>query len=119
MACGILVPQPGIKSSAVKAPSLDHWTIKEFPVTPSCWSVSHAWEDEQKGGIVKATEQEARDPPGGPAVKNLPCNAGDAGSISSWVFKIPHASEQLSPCAKAKSSCTTVKGSLCCNKDSV
>ena len=31
MACGILVPQPGIKSSAVKVPSLDHWTIKEFP----------------------------------------------------------------------------------------
>ena len=32
MACGILVPQPGIKPrpTAVKALSLNHWTAKEF-----------------------------------------------------------------------------------------
>ena len=35
--------------------------------------------------------------PGGPVVKNLPCNAGDAGSIN-WSGEIPHAAEQLSPC---------------------
>ena len=39
--------------------------------------------------------------PGGPAVKNSPCNAGDAGSIPGWRVKIPHASEQPSPCAAA------------------
>ena len=38
---------------------------------------------------------------GGPAVKNSPCNAGDAGSIPGWRVKIPHASEQPSPCAAA------------------
>ena len=34
MACGILVPGPGIEpwSSTVKAPSLNHWVAKEFPI---------------------------------------------------------------------------------------
>ena len=40
-----------------------------------------------------------RDFPGGPVVKNLPCNAGDAGSIPGQGTKIPHAAGQLSPCA--------------------
>ena len=35
--------------------------------------------------------------PAGPAVKNLPCNAGHAGSIPGWGTKISHAVEQLSP----------------------
>ena len=35
--------------------------------------------------------------PGGPVVKNLPCNAGDAGSIPGWGTKIPHSAEHLSP----------------------
>ena len=38
-----------------------------------------------------------RDFPGGPVVKNLPCNAGDASSIPGRGTKIPHAVEQLSP----------------------
>ena len=40
----------------------------------------------------------ARDFPGGPAVKNTPSNAGDAGSIPGWGTKIPHAVGQLSQC---------------------
>ena len=36
-----------------------------------------------------------RDFPGGPVVKNLPCNAGDVGSIPGWGTKIPRATEQL------------------------
>ena len=35
--------------------------------------------------------------PGGPMVKNLPCNAGDLGLIPGQRTKIPHATEQLSP----------------------
>ena len=35
--------------------------------------------------------------PGGPVVKNPPCNAGDVGSITGWGTKIPHAAGQLSP----------------------
>ena len=35
------------------------------------------------------------DIPGGPMVKNLPCNAGDMGSIPGQGTKIPHAAEQL------------------------
>ena len=39
-------------------------------------------------------------------VKNLPCNAGDAGLIPGWGTKIPHAVEQLSPCpVTTKSMC--------------
>ena len=34
--------------------------------------------------------------PGGPVVKNLPCNAGDVGSIPGQGTKIPHAAGQLS-----------------------
>ena len=40
-----------------------------------------------------------RDFPGGPVVKNLPSNAGDAGSIPGQGTKIPHAAGQQSPCA--------------------
>ena len=35
--------------------------------------------------------------PGGPIVKNPPCNAGDTGSILGWGTKILHAMEQPSP----------------------
>ena len=35
---------------------------------------------------------------GGPVVKNLPCNAGDAGLIPGQRTKIPHAAGQLSLC---------------------
>ena len=34
--------------------------------------------------------------PGGPVVKNWPCNAGDRGSRSVLETKIPHTAEQLS-----------------------
>ena len=34
--------------------------------------------------------------PGGPVVKNLPCNAEATGSILGLGARIPHASEQLS-----------------------
>ena len=37
-----------------------------------------------------------RDFPGSPVVKNLPCNAGDIGSIPGQGAKILHATEQLS-----------------------
>ena len=37
-----------------------------------------------------------RDFPGGPVVKNLPCNSGDIGSISGQGAKILHATEQQS-----------------------
>ena len=37
--------------------------------------------------------------PGGAVVKNLPVNAGDTGSFDPCSWKIPHAAEQLSPCA--------------------
>ena len=35
------------------------------------------------------------DIPGGPVVKNLLCNTGDAGLIPGWGTKIPHAAGQL------------------------
>ena len=35
--------------------------------------------------------------PGGPVVKNLPCHAGDTGSIPGQGTKIPYAMGQLTP----------------------
>ena len=39
-----------------------------------------------------------RDVPGGPVVKNLPCNAEDTGLIPGWGAKILHAAEHQGPC---------------------
>ena len=40
----------------------------------------------------------SRDFPGGPLIKNLPCNVGGVGLMSGWgTGKIPHNVEQLSP----------------------
>ena len=48
--------------------------------------------------------------PGGLAVKNLPFNAGDKGSISGCGTKIPHALEQLSlPTATNKPMCSRAR----------
>ena len=41
--------------------------------------------------------QRLQDFPGGAVVKNTPANAGDR--FEPWSSKIPHAAEQLSPCA--------------------
>ena len=35
--------------------------------------------------------------PGGPVVKNSPCNTGDVGSVPDWGTTIPPAMEQLNP----------------------
>ena len=55
-----------------------------------------------------ALENPPRDFPGGPVVKNLPSNAGDAGLIPGWGTKIPRATGQLSPC-------DTTREPTCCN----
>ena len=41
----------------------------------------------------------SKDFPGSPAIKILPCNAGDVGSTPGLGTKLPHVEEQLSPCA--------------------
>ena len=52
-----------------------------------------------------------RDFPGGPVVKNLPCNAEDVSSTPGQGTKISHAEEQLSLCE-------TTRESACCNERS-
>ena len=43
------------------------------------------------------------DLPGGPVVKNLPCNTGDMGQIPGWGAKILHGMERLETlCATMK-----------------
>ena len=44
-----------------------------------------------------ALKRRKTDFPGGPVVKNLPCNAQDVGSIPGWGSKILHAPGQGSP----------------------
>ena len=47
-------------------------------------------------GMLTIQEQQG-DFPGGPVVKNPPCNAGDSSSILGWGTKIPCAKEHLNP----------------------
>ena len=51
-----------------------------------------------------------RDLPGGPVVKNLPCNVGDSGSVLGQGTRIPHATGQLSPRATTRESMHRNKG---------
>ena len=44
-----------------------------------------------QGPAKNALKVLLRDFPGGPMVKNLPCNAGDTGLIPGWRTKIPPA----------------------------
>ena len=48
-------------------------------------------------GHMSTSRRYVEDFPGGPVVKNLPCNAGDAGSVPGWGNKIPCTKELLSP----------------------
>ena len=44
--------------------------------------------------------------PGSPVVKNIPCDAGDLGSIPGWGTQILHTMGQLRPHAITKEACT-------------
>ena len=57
----------------------------------------------------------SRDFRGGPVVKNLPCSAGDVGSIHSWGTKIVHAMDLVSPHATTRKSRNCNKDTACCN----
>ena len=54
-----------------------------------------------------------RDFSGGPLVKNPPWDVGDTGSIPGWRTGIPHAEEQLSPCAAITGAFMPPLESLC------
>ena len=50
---------------------------------------------------------------GGPVVKNLPCCAGDVGSIPGQGTKIPHDLGQLRPCATSYWNLSALQLILC------
>ena len=52
--------------------------------------------DSHACGLNEGLRKAQRDFPGGPVVKNLPCNAGDTGLNPGQETKIPHATGQLS-----------------------
>ena len=67
MACGILVPQPGIEPMppALEVQSLNHWTTRGVPFQPL--------------NCIK----EVLGFPGGPVVKNPPAKVGDVRDVGS------------------------------------
>ena len=68
------------------------WRVERYKICSIIyWSEWSIWEviPFRKGLKI----QMDRDFPGGPVVKNLPCNAGDAGSIPGWGTKIPQAGQ--------------------------
>ena len=74
--------EPGLNhsDSSSRGRALSHWAIRPSLEGSSCgWCFS-----------------------GGPAVKDLPCNAGDVSLIPGWGTKILDASEQISPHATTK-----------------
>ena len=58
----------------------------------------------QKAQSSAIQKENGRGFPGGPVVKNPPCNAGDMGLIPGQGTKIPHAAEQLSLSATPRES---------------
>ena len=67
------------------------WTVVHHPFCP-------LWPWRPDCG-VRTQQESILGFPGGSAVKNPPVNARDTGSIPDWGTKIPHATEQLSPCS--------------------
>jgi len=53
-------------------------------------------EKDREWKILNESERRRKDFSCGPVVKNLPCNAGNIGSIPGRGSKIPHSAEQLS-----------------------
>ena len=62
---------------------------------------SQAAEGMREPSVVSSWKDMNQGFPGGPVVKNAPCNARDTGSIPGLGTKIPHVAEQLSPCTTA------------------
>ena len=58
--------------------------------------------------VEKAAEKLSQGLPGGPGVKNPPCNAGDTGLIPGQGTKIPHAKGQLESLAQIPRDSTKV-----------
>ena len=75
------------------------------------------WLSRLLDNMTKATGSSFKIPPwdfpGGPVVKNLPCNVGDVGSIPGWGTKVPYALGQLSLHA------TTTKAGVLCSPGAV
>ena len=62
----------------------------------------HRIENDIPTAAAPCNKGRSRDFPGGPAVKNWPCNGADMSSIPGQGTKIPHAMGQLSPLAIAR-----------------
>ena len=75
-----------------------------FPAIPPLpfWNLCHPQADEKF--LKKKTA--VQDFPGGPVVQNLPCNAGNVGSISGWGTKIPHTVGATKPMCQNYRTCT-------------
>ena len=57
----------------------------------------------------------SQDLPGGPVVKNSPCNSGNAGLLPGQRTKISRTVEQRSPCTQLLSPCAPTRESVCTN----
>ena len=77
--------------------------IQSHPVLDRFWiKPTSSWSPRsQKFHSTELTKKWSKDFPAGPVVKN-PCDAGDSGLIPGRETKIPHATEQLRPCATAR-----------------
>ena len=88
--------------------------------------VGHDWRDlaadilisieKKKQNTHAQKKTKSRDFPGGPVVKNLPCNTEDMGTVPGWGTRNPHAISQLSLCVTMRRCCELQLGPNAANK---
>ena len=95
--------------------------IKYYEEVPAMlWEKSNLVGRGWKGSVEEAPSNlDLRDFPGGPGVKNLPCDAGDSGSVPGQGTKIPQATERLRPHATLERPCTAAEDPASCSEDLV
>ena len=101
--------------------SILHCSYCRFPTIPPLpfWNLCHPRANEK---VLKKKKHTAiRDFPGGPVVRNLPCNAGNVGSIPGWGTKIPRVVGATEPmCLNYRTrNKTTTKDPTCHDQDSM
>ena len=82
---------------------------QEKPRAPGVWDTAP---DHTRSSSSPATESLKEDSSAGPVPKNMPCRAGDVGSISGQGTNTPQALEQLSPRAASTETYTSQRARM-------
>ena len=100
--CSLQPKQLGTLWLTFAAVAREMWGPLPSQADTGCVMSPWTWDQpSHPGSRVSSVKWVMKDFYGGPVVKNLSANAGDMGSIPG-PGKIPHATEQLRPCASTR-----------------